>query len=463
MTRLTAIAIAAATAAPAVAQVPSALVSTVPGAASSVIPGRTESFANLDRPVFSPGREFYGFLGENSSGTSIGEDLYAIGNTDGSGLTVVAEELVTTIGGVVVDVLGERNFGIADSGMFGIEALIDTGSFNDDDLLVEAQYVPGVAPTYTVVFEEGVTAIPGIPGGIYDGASGPSYGTGGFGGAFSSIDGVPTSGDTAAVTGNGSTVIVREGETAVTGATAPGAPAGIYTSISFAGHRGDGTNGVGRTRIDPTDGSSTVDVLVCNGEVALYQGQALPGLGGDGVLDGFYSTAAIQPDGGFLQIVDTADGAAGIVDETGTILATTGDGLFAQDVATSSSAADFFSANEDAAGNLLVGGFEVGTEDAIWVYNGQIILREGDQVDITGDGVPDDAFVAVNSLFSASLDNITLDGAFIVDESTAIVGTALNDGAGNEIGLAFISVAIPEPTTASILGLAGLTLLRRRR
>ncbi len=464
MIRISALAIAAATAAPVVAQVPSALVSTVPGTSSSVIPGRTDSFANLDRPVFSPGREFYGFLGENSSGSSIGEDLYAIGRTDGTGLTVVAEELVTSVdlNGQVgtVDGIGDRLFGIADDGTFGVDLVVEISDPSSDDILATAQYTPGVAPAFNVIFREAITSIPGIPGGTYDGSNTATYGAGGIGGVFSSIDGVPSSSDSAAVTGNGTIVIAREGDTAVIGANAIGAPAGTYTSISFGGTRADGTNGVAKTSIDPFDGSSNVDVLVYNGQVAYFEGQTVAGLPGAGVIDSLFSTGAIQPDGGFLQLVITTDGGAGVVDETGTVVAATGDGLFVQDV--TSSAPDIFTANEDGNGNLLVGGFNA-AEDAIWAYNGQVILTEGDQVDLDGDGLVDDAFVAVNSLFSASLDNITLDGAFIVDESTAIIGTALNNAAGEEIGLAFISVAIPEPATASVIGLAGLTLLRRRR
>jgi hypothetical protein len=454
MHRIPTLALAAALPAVASAQLATPLVSTLPGDDSSLLPGSTSRLTNLDRPVYSQNRAFFGVLAEDDSGSSSGEDLYLLGRTDGTDFFVAAQEFVTTInvGGEIRTVdgfgIGERNFGIANDGSYGVELGLD-GDTNTDLVLVEGVF--GSSPT-TVVFQESTTVVPVAAPAIFGNSSGVFYGDAGFGGNFS-LDNAPSFSNSGAYAADGTVRIAQEGFAATS--SVAGAPTGTYGSIDFAGTRGDGLNATARTDVGGTE------VLVLNDDVRLFEGQSLPGLPGAGVITGFYSVGQIQPDGGFLQLVNVGDDSA-VVDETGTVLAATG-GTFASGVVTSSSAADFFTANEDAAGNLLVGGFESGTEDAIWVYNGQVILREGDEIDLDGDGLGDDVFVAVNSLFSASLDNITLDGAFLLDGTTAVIGTALNDATGNEVGLAYLTVTIPEPATAGLFATAGLLGLRRRR
>jgi uncharacterized protein (TIGR03382 family) len=117
----------------------------------------------------------------------------------------------------------------------------------------------------------------------------------------------------------------------------------------------------------------------------------------------------------------------------------------------------FFAANN---GDYVIGGTTNASNtaaNAVLVYNGVfgnfVVFREGDQVDITGDGILDDAFITTFSN----------DDGFLTDSGILMFQANLRDGAGVGLGQALLVTQIPTPGAAALLGLGGLAIVRRRR
>ena len=99
--------------------------------------------------------------------------------------------------------------------------------------------------------------------------------------------------------------------------------------------------------------------------------------------------------------------------------------------------------------------------DVVVVYDGRVILREGDLVDLNGDVLLDEnvRISAFSDITGAAIAN---GGGSLGNDGNFYFTTSLTrDGTG--IGEAFLSVAVPEPATAVPLALAGLASRGRRR
>lgn len=96
----------------------------------------------------------------------------------------------------------------------------------------------------------------------------------------------------------------------------------------------------------------------------------------------------------------------------------------------------------------------------VLMFNGEVLFSEGQAVvDNTGDGVADgltlddiDSIGATN--FAVSISDRLADGT---------VNIYFNGNVGGQGGEAVFVVNVPEPTTAALVGLGGLAMLRRRR
>jgi hypothetical protein len=121
----------------------------------------------------------------------------------------------------------------------------------------------------------------------------------------------------------------------------------------------------------------------------------------------------------------------------------------------------FFLFASDNAGNYVVGGVTNNTDlnrDAVLVYRGAfgefVIAREGDTVDLNGDGLlNDDAFITT----------FNNDDAFLTDAGQFVYEANLRNAAGADIGQALLTMTIPAPSGVAVIGLLGLASLRRRR
>ena len=92
--------------------------------------------------------------------------------------------------------------------------------------------------------------------------------------------------------------------------------------------------------------------------------------------------------------------------------------------------------------------------DAVIVLNGlEVVARQGDPVDLDGNGVFDD---------DAYIDIFNNEDGFLTDSLMFYFTADLRDGAGNGIGQAFLALQIPEPTSLVLIGFGALALIRRR-
>jgi len=83
-----------------------------------------------------------------------------------------------------------------------------------------------------------------------------------------------------------------------------------------------------------------------------------------------------------------------------------------------------------------------------------VFLREGDGIDIDGNGLADDnAFISV----------FNNDDAILTNDLRYFLTVDAVDGAGTALGQVFMVVQVPEPGALSLLAVGALGLLRRRR
>lgn len=215
------------------------------------------------------------------------------------------------------------------------------------------------------------------------------------------INRVTFSGSTAtdaAVVLNGTSVVAREGFP-----THPGA------SFNWQGFRFVGVNNSGNWIVYGDDNGPTTsdDILVYNGDVVARQGNSLAGV----TLGTTIDAAAINNLNQIIQIWDLTSG--------------TDEGLF------------FGNAND--------------------VGSSILLLRTGDELDVTGNGVADYVLTDFNA--SATItDPLAFgdDGLVYLDVDLAPIG-------GGTAERAIISVVVPEPGAISILAIGAAGLLRRRR
>lgn len=221
------------------------------------------------------------------------------------------------------------------------------------------------------------------------------------------------------------------------------------------------------------NGTTTDDnIMVVNGTVVAQEGFVLPG-------SGFASNvgANFSADAGSQQI--SSSGAHTIfrgpnadaidwVARNGAVVAQTDAAIFTGSLELFDDApfaATFFLNVVNNNGDYVVGGTTNNANantNAVLVLNGlNVIAREGDAVDVNGNGLFDDnAFLSV----------FNNDDAFLTDDLRLFFTADLRDGAGTSIGQAFMTMnlaAVPEPATFILgglgLGAAGMAGYRRVR
>jgi hypothetical protein len=192
----------------------------------------------------------------------------------------------------------------------------------------------------------------------------------------------------------------------------------------------DGAHWVAVMDLDPSFSSN--NSLVYDGQVVVENGQAIPGTS---VTSGAVFNAEIAANGDWFgrgrDNSGTSSSAPDWAVRSGTLVAKTGDALTGSE----NYGETFYAFTGNAVGDWVM---TCTTDDAnpatdsVLVWNGQVVAREGDPVDVDGNGAFDDgAFLGrgTNTLSAFQPDDLAL-----TDANTVFVLAALNDGAGGDLG-----------------------------
>ena len=202
--------------------------------------------------------------------------------------------------------------------------------------------------------------------------------------------------------------------------------------------------------VDIAPGLSSNNSLVYDGQVVIENNQAIPG---SSTVSGAVLAANIASNGDwFARGRDDSGSSSSAPDwavRSGTMIAETGDALAAPERYGDS----FYGFTGNANGDWLLACNTDNLDpaiDSVLVWNGQVIAREGDPVDVDGNGLFDDgAFLGRgnNTLSAFNADDLAL-----TDDNVAHVLAYLNDGAGGDLGS---SPAFGTPDVYFSIDLAG--------
>ncbi|MGF1634274.1 MAG: hypothetical protein ACFCVE_10535 [Phycisphaerae bacterium] len=439
--------------------VPTVLFSTVGTSDTSLVPGtQGERFTVLRSPNASPDGSRWAFSADTNGPTATDDVVVAVG--PGSAGVVVREGTAgsTLFPGLNPPVLGN-------AGTFSTEVSINDAG----DVAFRSQigsnrtigkFDAGTG-TYELVARDtrDIPPFPGLPltnaewGGSLSFPKVLNDGRVAFRGQVFADEFAPNSNRIFLFAGNDNPV-VEAGVTQVT--TSSGSQTVTLISSQDVGFAADGTP-VYRGNV-PT----SIDEAIVRGDSVVLQR-----------LDTLIGDPLARPVQSFFDLDVAADGTAlfsGSFDVAGlpdyvardnVAVALTGEPIFAgaserfsQDTGFSST---FFFNVGNAVGDYVVGGVTDSADtsaNGVLVLNGLLeVLREGDAVDLDGNGRFDDnAFV-----------NLLSGDGFLTDDGLLVVRTSLRNDTGGFLGNAFISVVVPEPTSMTLLAAALPALIRRRR
>ncbi len=434
--------------------IPTVIYSDIATSPTSDVPGIVGAkFSSFDRPYRSPNSVHWIFTADTDIVTTTQDEVIILGT--GLSGTVAVQEGVTQVAPPATELAGllDRNLWVTNNGDFAYGTNTD-GATTTDEII--GRRLGGVS---TAPIREGDPA-PGIPGATLGISNHSAYIAGDGRVGFVGTSLIGTGGTT-----TDSAVFFDTSVIAQEGVTVPAGQAGGATntwqvfdfeSAYFA------NSGATHLIQGDTNAATGDDVLVFNGTVVLQETQVVPG-------SGFASPIATE---GISEAILTANGdwfaRGGNVDlqdwlvRNGALLAQT-DGAVpggqpGEQFDDATFAATFFSMTGNSLGDYVYGGVTNNANanaNAVLVFNNSLLLlREGDAVDLNGNGLPDDdAFISV----------FNNDDAFLTDSLLYYFTADLRNGAGAALGQAFLVVQVPEPGALSILGLGAIGLLRRRR
>jgi hypothetical protein len=418
--------------------------STVPG-----VPGVI--FESFDRPYVSPSGNFW-ILGAETNGATT-EDRIIIVGSGTTGNTVVRE-------GVNIPGFSEspgfidQKLAINDAGDY-VFATNSSAATTADEIIVK---FTAATNTFSIVAREadptGYIAgenhaadlnSPGITnGGVVSYVDTPTVGA------------LPDANDDFFVLGT--TILAQEGITTPTGQNpVQGAWENFVAGDNFVDKTG--TNYLARG--DLLGATATDAVVVVNNNVVIQEGAVLPGTSFTSpVVAGAADEAFMFTGGHWLARGNNVDGRDWVL-RNGAVVATDAEavpgGNAGETFGDASFTDTFFSITANDNGDYVYGGVtnNVATANAVLVFNDSFVfLREGDAVDVNGNGIADDdAFISV----------FNNDDAILTNDLRYYLTADLVNGAGTALGQAFMVVQVPEPGALSLIALGALATLRRRR
>ncbi len=429
---------------------PVVIYSDIVGQASSMVPGLGGvSFTSFDRPYRSPNGNYWILTADTDAATSEDEVVIA-----GFGLTgaVVARE-----GGAIdasADLIGliDQRLSINNAGDF-VFATNTSGDTGSDEAIIQGSIVGGGGLSIAIQESDGI---------VLDAGGSATLGSSVWLGDILSDGRIAYGGSLVNPTAGGTSGLII-GRTAIQQADydAPGMQAGgameTWDIFDFQDFRlsADGSNWLAQG--DLNGATTGDDVVVVNGNVVIQE---------DSTVGSFASAVStitesyMDSAGNWMSRGSNDDGQdwvvfnGGVVAESGGAI-TSGASETWSDAVFSST---FFWMASNNNGDYVVGGTTSNADpeaDAVLVLNGTtVLLRQGDAVDLDGNGMFDD---------DAFIDVFNNDDGFLTDDGFLYFTANLYNGAGDALGQAFMAYQIPAPGAMSVLGLAGMAALRRRR
>lgn len=445
---------------------PTAIYTNISTLPNSLVPGSSfgDRFLSFDRPLGSQNGQHWALLARNTT-TSATDAMYLTGSGT-SGSLKIHEGITEIESGRFVENMSDRRIGINDNGDWAVGVNL-TGATTDDQVAIRGNSSGGFA----VLFREG-QSIAGQPAGWNWGTgiadvhlanngdlglratinvSGSTPGAI-FRGSGAALDSTTLGGNAANVPGG------VGGRTW----TSTGLPSGVFAMSA------DGTKSLMKGTI--SGDAATNQLLVVNNNKVLQEGDSVTGA--SGTVSNIISQRLSENGDWFARGETTTDSA--FVIRNGVTLATSGDlvpgGLagerFSNGPWNITNANTFLMHTGNSVGDYIYAGFTDNADaskQVVWVLNnGSVVLREGDQIDVDGDGMLDNAYIDVTGLNGASLDNMS-DSGFLTNDLWFYFTSNLRDASGAELGQAFLRVQVPAPGALGMLGLAGVIAGRRRR
>ncbi len=421
--------------------------SEIASSGTSMVPGLGGAlFDSFDRPYASADGSWWIISASSDLDTSEDEVLIVGSGTTGAVVVREGTQADWAGAGELVGLIDQRA-SINNSGHYAFATnLGGTASTSADEQIVMYN------GAFSAVATEG-DAVPGFPSDAYgtslDSASITNAGAVSF--RAPSTSGALGSDDDDFLISNGA-VFAQENN------TVPGGASDAWDNFdtddfSFAA---DGTRWLAQG--DLTGDSTTDDVVVVNGSVAIREGGAISGI--SGVVETIVEST-MHSNGDWFARGDMDSQDDWLV-YNGELVAKTDDavpgGLLGETLDDTPFSATFFSMTGDGDGNFVYGATTSNADtaaNAVLVYNNEfVLLREGDAVDVDGNGLFDDG--AYLSVFNN-------DDAFLTPDGWYYFTADLIDDAGGSLGQAFMRIQVPAPGAMAPLALGGLMISRRRR
>ena len=401
--------------------------------ASSLVPGLAKGtlFQAFDRPYRSPDGTMWIISADTNLATT--EDEVILVGSGTSGTVVVREGTPTGTGAGDLNGLLDRNLSINNAGQYCYATNTDAVTTADEKIIrwtgrgfeeaaVEGGAVPGVADELWGLGLDGAFII--------------ANGLVGFH-APSTAGLQPTTSDDFLMLAD--TVIAQSGVTIPTGQAGDAmAPWDLMDFEDFY-MNADGTSSIAQG--DLTGDTTLDDVVVVDGAVVIQEGVIIAGSGFaepvdlNGILEIYMSSS-----GDWMARGDNATTQQDWVVLNGEVVVVTGDPIITGSKETFSDAvfaACFFSMVANNNGDYVIGGTTSAVDpeaDAVLVLNGEtVIARQGDVVDLNGNGLPDD---------DVFIDIFNNDDAFLTDDGWYYFDADLYDGLKVALGQAFLRIQV---------------------
>lgn len=410
----------------------------------------TIPFDRFDRPVKSGAGSKWIMLARNTGPTS-SDSMFITGA--GTGYNLVALEGTTQFEPNRFFETSDRYVDINANGDWVGIGNLNGGASNDDEVVYAGNFTGSVL---SLPFREGQAV-----------ASGDTLGTSNYGPGITDSGavsfGYSTPASTTSIqyfTNSGSARVLQDGDPLIGSATP-------FSTASFSGRNAFQTTSDGASWlvIGNLGSSGGTQVVVKDRTIVLSSGDSFSGHVVSSILG---EQNILQDNGDWLTRVRFSDGTGGAI-KNGAALAISGDLVGGDFVGehwsegpwTSSSDTTFAIVTGNSRGDVVLGGFTDNADAAlnfVWTYNGMEFLRTGDQLDLDGDGLLDDAYIFTSNYTTASPAQL---GGFLADDGYFYTLADWRSADGAVTGDAFIRVLAPEPMSLVLLA-AAFGLFRRR-